>query len=458
MGRIRWLSPAHLVILSFALVIVFGTLLLLLPISAAGQRVSWVDSLFMSTSAVCVTGLTTVDPGSTFSLLGQVFLLLLIQVGGLGYMTISTFIGMLIRHRLSVTQRMTVELMLGELVEAWRLLRYAIAFTFATEFTGFVILFLAFGRYNLGFWERLWFSIFHSVSAFCNAGLDVFGLVGKERGWAGSLLPFSHDPFVVLIVAALLILGGLGFPVIVEIVDHIVRRRRLRWSIHARTVLTANLILWFGGAILIWLFDFRNPETLGAQPLPTQMMNAFFQSATARTAGFSSLPTGLLTAASLWLLCLLMFIGASPSGTGGGIKTTTVAILVASTWSGIRAKEQVVLFKRSIPAEKLSNAVALTLIAANLVGAATLFLCVTEKVLLERGVPYGPLSLLFEAVSAFGTVGLSTGITPSLSVAGKLILVMTMFFGRVGMLTLLTAIAGRKVEPIRYPQEEILVG
>ncbi|MCS7263246.1 MAG: hypothetical protein NZ805_00265 [Armatimonadetes bacterium] len=453
----RWLSPAHLVILSFELVIAVGALLLALPFSAKEQRLSWVDALFLSTSAVCVTGLTPVDPGSTLSTIGQIILLALIQIGGLGYMTISAFIAMLVHHRLSVTQRMSVEIMLGELVEAWRVLRYAVVFTFATETVGFLFLFWAFGQYGLGLGERIWFSLFHSVSAFCNAGLDVFGLVGKEQNWAGSLLPFAHDPLVVLTIASLLMLGGLGFPVVVEIADHI-RRKKVRWSIHARTVLCANLVLWFGGAILIWLFEFKNQETIALQTLPVQFMNSFFQSATARTAGFSTLPIGSLTAASLWLLCLWMFIGASPGGTGGGIKTTTAAILVASTWSGVRASEQVVLFKRSVPPERLSKAVALTLIAANFVGVATLFLCVTEKELLERGIPYGPLSLLFEAVSAFGTVGLSTGITPLLSVGGKLILVATMFAGRIGMLTLLVAIAGRKVEPVRYPHEEILVG
>ncbi len=457
MQKYRWFSPAHLVIISFATVIAVGALLLSLPISVVEQRLSWVDALFLSTSAVCVTGLTPVDPGSTLSLFGQIILLALIQVGGLGYMTISAFVAMLVHHRLSVTQRMSVEIMLGELVEAWRLLRYAIVFTLAIELIGASVLFWALGRYDLDFGERVWFAIFHSVSAFCNAGLDVFGLVGKERGWEGSLMPFSHDPSVVLTIALLLMLGGLGFPVIVEIADRI-RKRRIRWSIHARTVLFANIVLWFGGALLIWFFEFRNTETIGAQPLPFQMMNAFFQSATARTAGFSTVPTGSLTAASLWLLCLLMFIGASPGGTGGGVKTTTAAVLVASTWSGVRASEQVVLFKRSVPPERLSKAVALTLIAVNFVGAATLLLCATEANLLERNVPKGPLSLLFEAVSAFGTVGLSTGITPLLSVAGKLILIMTMFAGRIGMLTLLVAIARRKVESVRYPQEEILIG
>jgi len=451
------LSPPHLVILSFATIIGAGALVLAAPFSAKEQPLDWVDALFLSTSAVCVTGLTPVDPGSTLSLLGQIILLALIQVGGLGYMTISAFAAMLLRQRLSVTQRLSVEIMMGELVEAWRLLRYTIAFTFATELVGAFLLFWAFGRYELSLGERLWFSIFHSVSAFCNAGLDVFGLVGKEREWAGSLQPFAHDPFVVLTVALLLMLGGIGFPVVIEIVDKL-RGRRLRWSVHARTVFTVNLILWFGGALLIWFFEHNNPITLGNQPLPIQAISAFFQSATARTAGFSTVPTGSLTAASLWLLCLLMFIGASPGGTGGGVKTTTVAVLAAATWSSVRMREQVVIFHRSVHPERLSKAVAFTLLAINTVGAATLLLCVTEGTLLAKGVPHGPLSLFFEAVSAFGTVGLSTGVTPFLSTGGKLILVATMFVGRVGLLTLLIAIAGRSVEPVRYPFGEILVG
>ncbi|MEZ8218553.1 trk system potassium uptake protein TrkH [Candidatus Fervidibacteria bacterium JGI MDM2 SSWTFF-3-K9] len=451
------LSPPHLVILSFATIIGAGALVLAAPFSAKEQPLDWVDALFLSTSAVCVTGLSPIDPGSTLSLLGQIILLALIQVGGLGYMTISAFAAMLLRQRLSVTQRLSVEIMMGELVEAWRLLRYTIAFTFATELVGAFLLFWAFGRYELSLGERLWFSIFHSVSAFCNAGLDVFGLVGKEREWAGSLQPFAHDPFVVLTAALLLMLGGIGFPVVIEIVDKL-RGRRLRWSVHARTVFTVNLILWFGGALLIWFFEHNNPITLGNQPLPIQAISAFFQSATARTAGFSTVPTGSLTAASLWLLCLLMFIGASPGGTGGGVKTTTVAVLAAATWSSVRMREQVVIFHRSVHPEHLSKAVAFTLLAINTVGAATLLLCVTEGTLLAKGVPHGPLSLFFEAVSAFGTVGLSTGVTPFLSTGGKLILVATMFVGRVGLLTLLIAIAGRSVEPVRYPFGEILVG
>jgi len=453
----RGFSPSHLVILSFAGVIAVGTLLLALPISSETGRLAWVDALFLATSATCVTGLTPIDPGSTLSIIGQVVLLALIQIGGLGYMTLSSFTAMLTRHRLSVTQKLGVAIMLGELVEAWRLLRYTIALTFASELIGAIVLFWAFGKYDLLFVERMWFAIFHSVSAFCNAGLDVFGLVGKERGWAGSLQPFAHDPSVVLTIAGLLMLGGLGFPVVVEISDRL-RRRRTRWSIHARVVFCANLILWVGGAILIWLFEFRNQETIGQQALPVQMMSSFFQSATARTAGFSTIPTGSLTAASLWLLCLLMFIGASPGGTGGGIKTTTVTVLAAATWSSVRMREQVVLFHRSVPPERLAKAIAFTLLAINTVGIATLLLCVTEKNLLAQGIPHGPLSLFFEVVSAFGTVGLSTGVTPLLSLWGKLILVATMFVGRIGLLTLLIAIAGRRVEHVRYPQEEILVG
>lgn len=451
------LSPSHLVVLSFAGVIGAGALLLALPLSAQSQRLAWVDALFLATSAVCVTGLSPIDPGSVLSPLGQVVLLVLIQVGGLGYMTLSAFAAMLIHRRLSVMQRLSVEIMLGELVEAWRLLRYAITSTFAVELLGTLLLFLAFGRYNLPFGERLWFAIFHSVSAFCNAGLDVFGLVGKERGWGSSLQPFAHDPFVVLTIAGLFILGGLGFPVIVEVSDRI-RGKKPRWSVHTRVVLTVNLILWFGGAFLIWLFESRNPTTLGNQPLQVQLMSAFFQSATARTAGFSTVPTGALTAASLWLLCLWMFIGASPGGTGGGVKTTTVAVLAAATLSTVKMREQVVLFRRSVPPERLAKAVAFALLAINTIGAATLLLCVTERNLLAQGIPHGPLSLFFEAVSAFGTVGLSTGVTPLLSVWGKLILIATMFVGRIGLLTLLIAIAGRRVEHIRYPYEEILVG
>ncbi len=456
--RKRWeLSPSHLVIVSFAVLIAVGTVFLALPFSAQGQPLNWVDALFLATSAVCVTGLTPVDPGSTLSSFGQVVLLLLIQIGGLGYMSLSALVALFLRRRLSVTERLTLEVMWGELVEVWRLLRYAVLFTFGVEVVGALLLFLAFHRYDFSPVVRAWFAVFHSVSAFCNAGLDVFGLVGQERGWAGSLQPFATDPLVVLTIAVLLMLGGIGFPVVTEIADHL-RRRRVRWSIHARAVFLVNSIMWFGGMGLLWLFEHGNPNTFGNQPLAMQWLSAFFLSATARTAGFSAVPIDALSAASLWLLCLWMFVGASPAGTGGGIKTTTVAVLAATAFSSLRGREQTVLFKRSIPPDQFQKAALIAVVGANLVGTVTLLLCATEARLLEQDAPYGALSLLFEAVSAFGTVGLSTGVTPRLSPWGKLILVATMFIGRIGLLTLLVAIAGKRVEPARYPSEGVLVG
>ncbi len=460
------MTPAQLVVVSFALVIGTGAVLLMAPF-AQTRHLDPVDALFLATSAVCVTGLSPIDPGSTLSFWGQLILLGLIQLGGLGYMTISTFLAMVLNYRLSVLQRLTVEIMMGELVETWRLVRYAVVFTALAELLGALLLFFAFGRYELPLPVRAWFALFHSVSAFCNAGLDVFGLIGQERGWGGSLQPFATDPFVVLTIALLLMLGGIGFPVVVEVVDHLRQFRRrwtqepsppLLWSVHARTVFMVNGCLWLGGMVFLWLFEHNNPRTIAHQPFANQLLSCFFQSATARTAGFSTVPIGELTAASLWLLCLWMFVGASPAGTGGGIKTTTLAVLVATAWSGLKARDQVVLFKRSIPPEQLAKATLFAFLAANVVGVTTFVLCLTEGRLLEQGIPYGGFSLLFEAVSAFGTVGLSTGITSALSVAGKLALIVTMFVGRVGLLTLLFAIVGQRSVLIRYPRGDILIG
>ncbi len=466
--RRRWvLSPAQLILLSFASVIAVGALLLATPF-AQRRPLSGVDALFLATSAVCVTGLTPVDPGSSLSPFGQFVLLGLIQLGGLGYMTLATFFAIVLRQRVSVTQRLTVEIMMGELVESWQLVRYAVLFTLLAELVGAVVLFLAFGRYDLPLGVRIWLAVFHAVSAFCNAGLDVFGWIGEARGWGSSLQPFASDPFVVLPIALLLMAGGIGFPVVAETLDFLrqwwsqrqqVRRPRFLWSLHTRAVIAVNIALWFGGMALLWLFEHQNPNTFGNQPLAAQAMSAFFQSATARTAGFSTVPIGEMTAASLWLLCLWMFIGASPAGTGGGIKTATLAILVAAAWASARGHEQVVLFKRSIAPERITKATLFVILAANLVGAATLLLCVTEKHLLAQPTtPYGVLSILFEAVSAFGTVGLSTGVTPHLSVLGKLILVVTMFVGRIGLLTLLLALVRERPAPVRYPHGDILVG
>ncbi|GBC99368.1 Ktr system potassium uptake protein B [bacterium HR17] len=452
----RW-RPAVGTLASFAALIAVGTVVLWLPVSAAREPLAFVDALFLATSAVCVTGLTPIDPGRDLSPLGQGFLLLLIQLGGLGYMTVAAFVAVALRRRLSAEQRAIVGLLHGDWWDARQIVRHVIGFTFLAEALGALALFIALDRYELPWTTQLWFSVFHSVSAFCNAGLDVFGAVGAERGWGGSLQPFARDPLVLLPIAALIGAGGLGFLVVAEIADR-VRQRRFRWSVHLRVVVTVNAILWCGGALLLWLFEASNLATLGQQPLPVQILNAFFHAVAARTAGFAAVPIGEMTATSLWLLCLLMFIGASPGGTGGGIKTTTAAVLAAAAWAGAVGYDQVVLFRRSVPNEQLAKALALTLLAAHTVGGTTLLLCLTEQALLQSNTPYTFLDLLFEAVSAFGTVGLSTGVTPALSGWGKLLLVATMFVGRIGLLTVIVAVAGRPTRTVRFAREEVLIG
>lgn len=457
--RRRWLfSPPSAVVLSFAGAILIGYLLFRLPWASAKKPLTPIDAFFLATSAVCVTGLTPIDPGNTFSPLGQIILLALIQIGGLGYMTLSAFSALILRKRLALIHRHVLSLSYGELVETRQLLYHILTFTFLTEFIGALILFLAFHRYDFSLWERIWFSVFHSVSAFCNAGFDVFGFAGGREGWESSLRPFSSDAFILFPVLSLIILGGIGFPVIAEVVEYF-RGKRVRWSLHARVVVVANLILWFGGALFILLFEASNPKTLGGQPFPNQVLSALFQSVTARTAGFSTVPTEALTASSLWLLCLWMFVGASPGGTGGGIKTTTAVVLSVAAYAGAQGKDQVTLFHRSISPERVSRAATFAFFAAHTVGIITLLLCWTERHLLTRGqIPFGFISLLFEVVSAFGTVGLSTGITPLLSPWGKLLLAITMFLGRVGLLTVLVVFIGKRQERVRYPTGEILVG
>ncbi len=455
--RGRWRSPAGLTVLFFAALIGFGMVTLQLPV-ATRTPLSWVDALFLAASAVCVTGLTPVDPGRVLSPFGQILLLVLIQVGGIGYMSVAAFAAIILKRRLNAQQRMALGIFYGDLVDVRQLLRHVLIFSLLAESLGTIALFLALQRYDLPWSLCLWFALFHSVSAFCNAGLDVFGWVGAERGWGSSLQPFAHDPFLLLPLTCLIIAGGLGFLVIVEITDRF-RQRRFRWSVHLRVVLLTNAALWLGGTIFLWLFEQGNPETLGRQPMAVQWLSAFFHAVTARTAGFSSVPIGAMNAASLWSLCLLMFIGASPGGTGGGIKTTTAALLAAAAWSGALGYEQVVLLRRSVPSAQLAKAMALTLFAAHTVGIATLLLCLTERhILHDATASHAFLSLLFEAVSAFGTVGLSTGITPSLTTWGKLILVATMFVGRVGLLTVLVVLTGRPPRTAHYAHEEVLVG
>jgi len=439
---------------SFAVVIASGALLLSLPFAHSGEPVSFLDALFTSASAVCVTGLTVVDTGSRFSPAGQAVVLALIQVGGLGLMTFAVFVGVLLGRKVGFTDRMVIQDSMHHTPKAGvrRLVRYVLTFTLVTEAAGAALLWLRFrGQYPAG--EAVWQSVFHSVSAFCNAG---FGLL------TDNLVRYRGDTLVNLVVTGLVIVGGLGFLVNMEVWDQ--ARLRLRGirapvpTLHSRLALTVTAALLLGGTVAFLALEWGN--VLSDLPLRERVLAAWFQSVSPRTAGFNTIDFGLVSSDTLFFTIFLMFVGASPGSTGGGIKTTTLGLLVALVVARWRGRGRATVFHRTIPHAVMDRALTLALLAWALVSLAVGLLVATET----RGVPFGAaeprfLALMFEAVSAFGTVGLSTGITASLSGAGKLVLVALMYAGRVGPLTLVLAVGPRPGRGrFRYAEENVMVG
>jgi trk system potassium uptake protein TrkH len=439
---------------SFAVAITAGTILLSLPFAHTGGSVSFLDALFTSTSAVCVTGLTVVDTGSRFSPAGQAVVLALIQVGGLGLMTFAVFVGVLLGRRVAFTDRMVIQDSMHHTPRAGvrRLVRYVVAFTLVTEAAGAALLWLRFrGEHPAG--EAVWQSVFHAVSAFCNAG---FGLLSDN------LVRYRGDVLVNLVVTGLIVVGGLGFLVNMELWDQV--RVRLRGeraplpTLHARLVLVATAALIVGGMAVFLALEWDN--VLRDMPLRERVLAAWFQSVTPRTAGFNTIDFGQVSSDTLFFTIFLMFVGASPGSTGGGIKTTTFGLLVALAVARWRGRGRATVFHRTIPHAVMDRALLLALLAWALVSLGVGLLVATET----HGTPFGAaeprfLALMFEAVSAFGTVGLSTGITPSLSGAGKLVLVVLMYAGRVGPLTLVLAVGPRaEWGRFRYAEENVMVG
>lgn len=435
------LSPPQVLVLGFAGVIFTGAFLLMLPVaSRTGTPTDFLTALFTATSATCVTGLVVVDTATHWSSFGQVVILALIQVGGLGFMSIATFFFILMGKRIGLKERLVIQESLNQLRVSGvvRLVKAIFLYTFSLE--GFFALILATRFYfDYGFPRCLWLGIFHAVSAFNNAGFD---LMGNFR----SLTGYVSDPVVNLSITTLIILGGLGFSVAMELLNYFPRRRL---SVHAKLVLRVTFLLIAGGALIFGILEWNH--ALRDLPLQGKILASYFQAVTPRTAGFNTVDIGQLNPATQFFLIILMFIGASPGSTGGGIKTATFALLVLTVWSIARGKEDVELFRRRIPHWQVYKALAVVLLSIGLVTLVTLLLSVTERASF--------LAILFEAVSAFGTVGLSTGITPQLSPAGKLLIILTMFGGRLGPLTLAYALAQRhRKTTIRYPEEKIIVG
>lgn len=438
------LDPPKILVLGFATLILIGTFLLTLPIATVdGNGLSFLNALFTATSATCVTGLVVVDTGSTFTIFGQLVILSLIQVGGLGFMTFATFFFFLLGKKISLKDRLLLQESLNNLsIEGIvRLVKRVLIFTAIIEIVGAIILAIRFA-FDMPVGRAIYYGLFHSISNFNNAGFD---LMGDFR----SFTDYVSDPTVTLTVCTLITLGGIGFIVMNELYEY---RETRRLSVHTKVVLVTSLALTVGGALLVFLFEVGNAKTL--QPLSPigKVLGALYQSVTTRTAGSNTLNIPDLAQPTLFLTIFLMFIGASPGSTGGGIKTTTFATLVGTVWSQIKGKDDVVLFRRRIVIEIIFKALTVTVSGLLLVMIITMLLTITE-------VGKDFLMILFEATSAFATVGLSMGLTPELSPIGRMLIIFTMFAGRVGPLTVAFAIAmRRKPDPYRHPKGKIMIG
>lgn len=422
--------PGRLIAAGFAMLILFGAVLLLLPLSVRGDaEVHFIDALFTSTSAVCVTGLIAIDVADHFTTFGQAVVAVLIQVGGLGVTSIGVGLILAARKNVGLKGRILLKeaLNIEGIKGMIRLVKSILLMTLCFELMGIVLSFLVFVQ-DYPVLKALWISIFHSIAAFNNSGFDILG--GLRN-----LIPYQNNILLNLTTSGLIIFGGLGFLVILDVLK---KRSFRKLTLHSKVVLTTTLTLLVAGTLLL-----KATEDI-------TWLGAFFQSVSARTAGFSTYLIGEFTNAGLFTLIILMFIGASPGSTGGGIKTSTFFVLSQHVRS-LFTKRHISAFRRNIPSEVFSKACTISLLSLLLVCVGTFFLCVLEP-------EYSFVQLLFEEVSAFGTVGLSTGITPTLSVASKLILIFTMFAGRVGTFTLLTMWIDRPAPSVRYTEESVSIG
>lgn len=442
-SRIRSMMPAQVLVLGFAVLISAGTLVLMLPVSAASGRATPLpDALFTATSAVCVTGLIVVNTAEYWSRFGQLVILLLLQAGGLGIMTMSTLFALLIGRRITFRERLWIQEAIAAptLSGVVRLTKAILAVTALLEGIGAVLLTARFS-FDYPLPTALLFGLFHSVSAFCNAGFDLLGT---------SFTGYVEDAFVNIVLMLLILVGGIGFIVIVDVYEN--RRSLRRLSLHSKLVLLTSAVLLVLGTIFVMVVEWNNPHTMGGLSLPGKILSALFHSVTPRTAGFNTLPTGMLMPATQLFTIALMFIGGSPGGTAGGIKTTTLAALVAAVKSTVAGKAEIEIFERRLPREVVEKALAITMMGLAMVVGSSVLLLLSEGVSIQDA--------LFEATSAFGTVGLSTGLTGRLSTFGKLVVTVTMFTGRLGPLTLAIALAQRPryVSTARLPEEKIVVG
>jgi trk system potassium uptake protein len=445
----RRLGPARAVALAFLGAIGVGTLLLRLPLAhAAEQGHGWLTALFTATSAVCVTGLTVVDTGGAWSPFGQAVIALLIKSGGLGILSLGALVALATGRRLGFSERQRLQVQTNALSVGGvvRFVRSLLIFTTATELLGALALWPLLAR-NDGIGRGAWSALFHALSAFNNAGFSLYG---------DSLSRFAQDPIVPLVVAALFVLGGLGLVAVIDAAlraETLARRgRRRQLTLHTRLALFATLALALAGWASIAALEWRNPATVGSLPPAERAVAAAFQALTPRTAGFTMVEVDGYRTPTVLVTMLLMFIGGSPGSTAGGVKTTTAAVLVLTVLAAARGRNRVSAFGRHIESATIAKASALVVLGALVIGSGATLLTITDPDL-------PVLAVLFETVSAFGTVGLSFGITPELTAAGRLVLVALMFVGRVGLLTVALALAADdRPQTSRHPSEDVVIG
>ncbi|SDZ29494.1 trk system potassium uptake protein TrkH [Proteiniborus ethanoligenes] len=438
------LNPAQVLALGFGGLILIGATLLNLPLASVdGKSIGFINSLFTASSAVCVTGLVVVNTATHWSIFGKVVIILLIQMGGLGFMTMATLVALILGKRITLKGRLLIQEGLNQLSleGVVKLTKYVIISTLVIEAIGAVLLSTRFIPIY-GFKTGILFSIFHSISAFCNAGFDITG---------NSIVPFVGDFIVNITISILIIIGGLGYTVYIDVTTH---KNLKKCSLHTKFVLFITGILLLAGFIFFFIVEYTNPDTLGNLSFLEKIIASMFQSVVTRTAGFNSIDIGSISKATTFMMIILMFIGGSPSSTAGGIKTTTFGVIILSIITVLKGKTDVEAFKKRIPNELIFRALAVVGIGLFLVILVTMVLTLTE-------VDATFLDILFETTSAFATVGLTRGITPDLSSLGKIILTFTMFAGRLGPLTLGFALAKKQDEykgNYRYSEGKIIVG
>lgn len=440
----------------FAIVILLGGILLALPVCNAGGRwLNFIDALFTSCSAVCVTGLVTIVPATQFTMMGKIVLLILIQFGGLGIIACTMGAFLILRRQITIRNRVVIQesYNLNTLSGLVVLLKFVLKGTFFVEGIGACLYALQFIP-QFGFFRGVWYSVFHAVSAFCNAGIDILGET--------SLQAYQTNPLMNFVTMGLIVVSGLGFTVWQDLIltgrriykrEFAPLRAIQKMRLHTKLALVVTFVLLVGGTIGFYCMEYSNPDTLGSLGAGEKWMAAMFQSVTTRTAGFFTIPQGLFRDESKLLSCILMFIGGSPGGTAGGVKTTTVAILLLTCWSVLKGNEDTECYRRKIPALNVRAGFSVVIVAflALLIG--TLAILVLE--------PVRMIEALYEVTSAIGTVGLTAGITPMLSAGSKLVLIVLMYMGRIGPVTLailFSSKVGKRKSGRKLPEERIMVG